>query len=952
MEKRLLASLRDAAPAEAVLQRCADPARCVQLYRGVLLRAAGALRNGATLAEAHLASVLLDVPDPERLLLHLDRFIEASFNPAGLLEDLFGRPALLEQYARLVSSSLWLADTLVREARLFRWLFESGVLEQQPTRPALRKAAESTMHRFTRSEQRLNALRRYQRRELLRIAAADLLGRKEQRQVLAELSALADAVVGCVLAEALAAVRSRPGAEYESPIAVIALGKQGGEELNYSSDIDLMAVYAHREGEQTHAFAAATIKELLRMLTEVTREGMLYRTDFRLRPDGAAGALALSLPAMVTYYESRGQLWERQMLLRARICAGDAEFGRRVLAALHPFVYPRTALQLPSRLAADVHARLAVRWTEERNVKHMRGGIRHIEFSLQLLQLLHAPRLPALRTPSTLRSIAVLAESDLLTLEEEALLRDGYLFLRRIEHIVQLESFEQTHALPEHDTALDRLAWTMGFSGSAAFTARLAQVRRDVERICSALLAVADAEGEDAALPRAFRDPERTRTLLDELRQGRSSRPHTRTERERMHALRDVIADEIAALPLPDEALAALEQFLHRSVSPGAVIGLLEQAPSRALLLRFASAAPVMLRELESDPLALELLLTGYDGATLPSRRLAVVRRMQAMADFLFGESGLDGFSAVLTETADTLLRRAFEEHSSGAPPFVVLAMGKYGGRELIPGSDLDVIFIFDGEDAQLQERAQALARRLITAMRGDDGGMPLYDVDARLRPEGRSAPLAVTRDSWLRYMETRASLWELQSLLRARPAAGDADLASRLREDITAMHGRFILTAEHVSSVRAMRREMEPQSRFRQRDFLDIKRSAGGMVDAEFAAQLLFLSHGQSAISSTAAALRGFRDRVAADPAVLARMASAYSFLRRLQLFFRIVLGMPGNLFPDDASARARLAAVMDAEAGDALFERTAAVMRRNREDFNMLCDYLSRESVHRNQQ
>lgn len=952
MEKQLLASLRDAAPADAVLQRCADSPRCVKLYRGVLLRAAGALRNGATLAEAHLAPVLLDAPNPERLLLHLDRFLEASFNPAGMLEDLFGRPALLEQYARLVSSSLWLADTLVREARLFRWLFESGVLEQQPTRPALRRAAESTMHRFTRSEQRLNALRRFQRRELLRIAAADLLGRKELVQVLAELSALADAVVGCVLAEALTSVSERLGVAHEPVIAIIALGKLGGEELNYSSDIDLMAVYDHREDEETHACAVALIKEMLRMLTEVTREGMLYRTDLRLRPDGAAGALALSLPATVTYYESRGQLWERQMLLRARICAGDEVFGRRVLAALHPFVYPRTALQLPSRLAADVRARLAGRWIEEHNVKHMRGGIRHIEFSLQLLQLLHAPRLPALRTPSTLRSIAALAETDLLTLEEEALLRDGYTFLRRVEHMVQLESFEQTHALPEHDEALNRLAWTMGFSDRAAFTARLAQVRRDIERICAGLLAVTDAEGEEEALPPAFRDPERARKLLDELQQGRSSRPRSRSEQERMHILRDAITWEVAALRLPDEALAVLEQFVHRSVSPGAVIGLLEQAPARALLLRFASAAPVMLRELETDPLALELLLSGYEAATLSSRRLSVLRRTQAMADFLFGERDLDGFSEVLTETADMLLRRAFEEHASGIPPFVVLAMGKYGGRELIPGSDLDVIFIFDGDDPQMQEGAQAMARRLITAMRGDDGGVPLYDVDARLRPEGGSAPLAVSRTSWLRYMGARASLWELQSLLRARSAAGDAELSAGLREDITAMHERFILTPAHVASVRAMRREMEPQSRFRQLDYLDIKRSAGGMVDTEFAVQLLFLSTGHSGIDSTAAALRDLRDGEAADPALLERMGSAYSFLRRLQLFFRVVLDMPGNLFPDDASARARLAAVMESEDGDALFAQTAAVMRRNREDFTMLCDYLSREPVHRNQQ
>jgi len=949
IEKQLLESLRDAAPAESVLRHCADPERCTQLYRGLLLRAAVALRNGAALAEAHLASVLLDVPDPERFLLHLDRFIEASFNPAGILEDLFGRPALLAQYARLVASSGWLADTLVREARLFRWLFESGVLEQQPSRPALRRAAENTMQRFARSEQRLNALRRFQRRELLRIAAADLLGRKDLGQVLAELSALADAVVGCVLAEAQSAVRARPGADHEPAIAVIALGKLGGEELNYSSDIDLMIVYAPPSADEAHAFAVATVREMLRMLTAVTPEGMLYRTDLRLRPDGASGALAMSLPATVTYYESRGQLWERQMLLRARICAGDAEFGRRVLAGLRPFVYPRTATRMPSELTADIQTRLAERWKEDRNVKHMRGGIRQIEFSLQVLQLLHAPRLPQLRTPSTLRSIAVLAEAELLTLEEEALLRDAYLFLRRIEHLLQLEAFEQTHTIPDDETALGRLAWAAGFSSGEEFARRLSRVRDAVVRICSGLLPLSGGDEARPDIPSAFRDPQRARKLLDELRQGRSSRPRSRGERERMHALIPVIAGELTALPLPDDALAALEQFVHRSASASAVVGLLEQEPARALLLRLASLAPLTLRELETDPLALELVFTGYDAATLTSRRLAVVRRTHAMADFLFGESDLDGCSKTLTETADMLLQRALIEHAAEPPPFVVLAMGKYGGGELIPGSDLDVIFIFDGQEAGAQENAQTLARRCITAMRGDGGGAPLYEVDARLRPEGRNAPLAVSRDAWLRYMETRASLWELQSLLRARPAAGDADLAARLREDIAAMHARFILTSEHVESIRAMRAQMEPQSRFRQRDFLDIKRSAGGMVDAEFAAQLLFLSIGSSAIGAASVALQDLRGRAVADPDLLGRMATTYAFLRRLQLSFRVLLDMPGNLFPDDADARERLAAVMDMEGGDALFDHTAALMRRNRKDFNALCDYLSHRSVRR---
>lgn len=934
-EKQLLDSVRTAEPVPQVLQRSSDAERCTQLFRALLIRAAGALRNGIAVMETLLNREAAELPDPERALLHLDRFLEASLNPTTVLEDMLRTPDLLRRFFRLVAASEWLADTMVRDASLFRWLLTTDVLTQAPSQAEITEMAQSAMRRFPPGRQRLNALRRMQRRELLRIAAADVLGLKDMGSVLAELSALADAVVGCAYEDACDRHAQRYGTLPDTRVVILALGKLGGRELNYSSDIDLMVVYDSPDTDAGRA-VRDLVKETVRILTEVTPEGMLYRTDLRLRPDGSAGALALSLDATLAYYETRGALWERQMLLRARSCAGDQRFGREVLEALVPFVYPRTRLRLPSELAGDVQRRLRERHDAERNVKHMSGGIRHIEFSLQVQQMLHAPRITALRTPSTLQSIDVLAAASLLSLEEEALLRDAYLFLRRVEHAIQLERFEQSHDLPSDSGELARIAWLLRMPNSEALEARLHRTRTNVQRICDGMLGSAGVDEESEQLPSGFRDREATQRLHKDLAEGRDSRPFDGSSRERMRSLLPVLMQESAQQPLPDEALLSLERLFYRASIPSALIGVLEQAPARRLLLRLAALAPAALRWLENDPLALELVFTGYDAALLSPQRLQRVRDISALGRYMLGDIDLGTCSQELTDTADSILRAAMQRVEA---PFVVLAMGKYGGCELIPGSDLDVIFL--GEDDRTDEAAQKSAAALIGELQASAEGR-LYEVDARLRPEGGSAPLVLTRSAWLRYHEQRASLWELQSLLRARVVAGETDLTAAIDGDISHMLRGHELTPQHVQQIRGMREQMEPQNRFRREDFLDIKRSAGGLVDCEFAAQLLALSRRQRSAGNTAHSLGESASALPALRDTLERMRETHLMLRNLQLLFRVLLDIPGNLYPADPAQQRLLALAMGRASTTELLDTVKERMQQNRKDFDAVCTTL----------
>jgi glutamate-ammonia-ligase adenylyltransferase len=956
-EKRLLEQLRDARPSDDVLSRCGDVDRCTRLYQGILVRAALTIERGAATMDVLLREALEHLPSPERALVHLDRFLEASMSPSGILEHFLRAPRLLSDYLLLIASSLWLADTMVRDAGLFRWLLASDVLDQLPSHAAIDEAARAALERFERPELRHNALRRFQRRELLRIAAADLMRRKPFSAVVAELSALADAIVGCALSEAIATVERRLGRSITARISVLALGKLGGHELNYSSDIDLMLVY---EGPlprtvallprsepfgtaDIHDEVIAVVKEMLRLLSESSSHGMMYRTDLRLRPDGSSGALALSLGATISYYERRGALWERQMLLRARTCAGDGDLGAELLGRLEPFVYPRTMLKLPSELLSDIHTRLAERWSDDTNVKHMRGGIRHIEFSLQALQMLHSQR-HALRTPSTLSAIAAFTSDQLLKLEDEAHLRSAYIFLRRVEHVLQLEAFEQTHSLPTGAEDLQRVAWIMGFESTELFQRRLRRTRDAVERICGDILGTGTQimeEVEILPLPAIITDDERTRLLLHDIVEGRSSAPRSAGERQRLKTILPELLEDIARTPLPMQALSGIEHFTHGAGASGGLT-YLENPRARHLLLRLAALAPVALRQLERDPLVLELVFSGWEADTLDDVRHQRLISISALAGLLLNEGKMNDYCQALSAAADTVLRRAIARLHDNSFAFAVLALGKYGSEELIPGSDLDVILLYDAHDVQQHDRAQRLARDVIRAMQGE--GVPaLYEVDARLRPEGRNAPLAVTLDNWQRYLRERASLWERQSLLRARVPAGDPALAAEIMATIEAVRSDGRLSREDVAATLKMRLKMEPENRFRQPDFFDIKKSAGGLVDAEFAAQTLQLALPSLRTGGTIAVLGEAAELLPVIAGAAARISVRYLFLRRLQLFLRLLIDTPSNLFPNEEEARLRLASAMGVEDAMVLTEELRTGMRETRRNFEFILDTVS---------
>jgi [glutamine synthetase] adenylyltransferase / [glutamine synthetase]-adenylyl-L-tyrosine phosphorylase len=929
----LLASLDTVQPPEDVLSRSLDGQRSTSLYRKLLARAILLIENGANTFGAMLDRELRTVPDPERTLLHLDRIVEASFNPAALLEMLCRYDDRTAALLKLLCASEWVTDTLVRDAELLRWLLLE-VDRTERERPAFMHEAVAVMHHFTGVAPKLRALRRFQRRELLRIVAADLLDHRDVTSITRELSALADVIIQLVWEIASEEHAARLNVASFPPVTILALGKLGGEELNYSSDIDLMIVYDVAEAEDiasTHDIVIATVKDFVRMLSEASSEGVLYRSDLRLRPDGSAGPLALSLRATLLYYETRGAEWERQMLLRARVCAGDAGVGKMLLHALQPFIHPRSLRRLPSDVLSEALSRLKNRSDSSDDVKHMKGGIRHIEFTLQALQRIHG-RNASVHTPSTLKSISMLTAEGALHSDEARIMTESYRFLRRLEHAIQIDRFEQTHSLPADGAARSRFAWMLGYSMTEDFEVALASVRSDVIRTSEALAlgAPGPAPSTKDITFHGFTDPEKSRAILHDLLSGRSGKPHNTTHRHKLAALLPELLADIKSQTLPDTCLAALEGLLHRAPSTGEIVTLLEHRQARQLLLRLASLAPVQLRSLDADPLALELVLSGWD-ETLDDTRLRRVAETSALLRLLENKIDIDEYGVELSRVADTVLKRHLSQHEQ-ASAMLIMAMGKYGARELLPGSDLDVVFLHDDHSIATYS-AQELVLMLLRDMRAAG-----YTMDARLRPEGGGAPLSISLSAWKEYMKHRASLWEKQSLLRARLIGGSDALSGHANALLDDTLSTLLLGADDIRSIDAMRKRIDTEHRFHRTDTIDIKRSAGGLVDVEFIRQML-----QLAASSHAnpAAVDDMRE----DSTVTHRLewlSEHYNDLRLLQLRLRLIIDTPSNLFPTDAAQRILLARSAAHTDGDSYEQHIRNRMQQARERYNAITEIL----------
>jgi len=1025
-------------------------------------RLAEMLRLAAPDLARRLPELLASAADPAMALAGCERLLEVT--PGATTLGTLAVDQLADLFT-VIGGSQSLTNTLHSAGGPWVELFRACAAAPRRTAPEherhLRAAVGEPWETFS------ERLRQHCHREYLRIGLADLAGRYDVDTTMVELSELAVGLFGAAYhwarrhlhdqyGEFVTGSPQHPGPVDDAddrlgaqdPFVVLALGKLGGGELNFSSDVDVMYLYASEHEEtvggprgtlQAREFFTRLAELITRTLQEVTPAGFAFRVDLRLRPEGVNGPIVNGLNDALIYYEAYGQTWERSALIQARPIAGEPDLGERFLSEVRPFIYRRYLDYTTIADMQDMKARVETQMGDKvgrGNVKLGRGGIREIEFLVQVLQLVHGGRDERVRGRGSLPTLAKLTQAGYLPAEEGEALMQAYRFLRNVEHKIQIVHQLQTHTVPTDGRERETLARRLGYRADGAAAQLWADLDRHRDRVRRAFEKLfyepaaetrraADAEviellqtldNREASIRRlqalGFTQPETSYDDLLLLRDGPPSAPARAGRKKVLYEIAPSLLRIILQSADPDLALRNVVTFISSVGARTSFLALLRENPATLRMLvglfggsQFLANAFIRRPELLDTLVRADLVRvhrTPEDLGTelqalLPrdgdfEESLEVLRRFRNQEFLRIGINDLQSVlrlgevSAELTTLAEVCLRSACTiaardicaRYGCAELPgqMVVLALGKLGGRELNYNSDLDLIFVYDeaqpspladglnqhvvrdgsqktcaasqrrtgpgatagaqppspladglnqhvvatavnsrmqrpegqrssGASAGAQplpvsvhEFFSKLAQRLITVLQVTTREGIVYRIDTRLRPSGHSGPLVSSLDSFRRYHETSARLWERQALIKARPVAGTPALQERVSAIVAAFVYRAPLSAEDVREIRRLRWRMERELAKESHERVNIKTGRGGLVDVEFLTQMLQLHYGarepRARIGNTLGALEALAQIGVLPAEDHALLADGYRFLRRVENSLRLAYDRP----------------------------------------------------------
>ena len=787
------------------------------------------------------------------------------------------------------------------------------------------------------------ALRRERGATALALAIGDLAALLPLEAVVEGLSDLADRSLDRAVSAAFD--ERTPGAEVRG-FTVVALGKHGSRELNFSSDVDVIFLYdpgvlPRRAREEPHQAALRIGQRVVELLQKRDGNGYAFRVDLRLRPSPEATPIALPVDAAISYYESSALPWERAAFIRARAVAGDLALGRYFLDSVHPFVWRRSLDFGAIKEIQSISSRIRDHYAQGQvfgpgyDLKRGRGGIREVEFFTQIHQLIHGGREQELRAPATLDALHALAHAGRIEGEDAQHLAAAYRLLRTIEHRLQMVDDRQTHSLPADAAALDNVARLHGLSEG---TSLLETLRAPITRVAAIYdqlgaeaqrMLPADPDALENWLAKAgFDDPAATRMRIESWRSGTARSLRTTAAREAFETMLPKLMEALGATPARATAINRFDDIVMRLPSGINLYRLLEARPAfTQILAQLLGHAPTLADALGRRPGLLDGLIdaTAFDPPG-PVEAIAAdlvraerqaedyqllldrVRRMVNERRFALGvqlvvgaRDPLEvaaGYARVAEATVNVLTDAAVREFEAvhGRVPdaeLAILGMGRLGGGELTHASDLDLIYLFTGtheveSDGRKPLRAtdyfNRLAPRVTAALSVQTAAGPLYDVDTRLRPSGRDGLLAVSLQSFAAYQEKQAWTWEHMALTRARPIYGSAAARAQIGDVVA----RTLRLPRDPAKLRAdaVRMRAEIAANKPPSGPLDVKLVSGGLVDLEFAVQVQQLRHATGLTPN----LTGAIAQLVAAGLAPAELTAAHDLLTRLLVTMRLV--------------------------------------------------------------
>ncbi len=880
------------------------------------------------------------LPDPERAGKNIDTFLSDHPELRSRVDEyfdsitaLFSHSQFLANYCTQYPDRLFNALECLHEA-LDTHKYTAELHEELQSCSALNEG--------------MKAIRRFRKDKQIIVTLKDILHLADLPDIMLDMSNLAD----IILRESLHFVEFFLDQRYGKPdgnsLSLISLGKLGAQELNYSSDVDIIFVYRD-EGETSGVssipgitinrvsafeYYVKLVEEFTRFVSSNTEDGFAYRVDLRLRPEGQRGRLALSLRGYEDYYESWGQLWEKAALLRARPVAGDNALGREFLLTILPFIY-RKYLDLDTideikRMKAQVE-QLKTK-TFSRDIKRGFGGIREIEFFIQIFQLMYGGKEPILRERSTLKALHRLVQKGLIGYDDLHHLSDNYLFLRTLEHRLQQMNDLQTHSLPSGEKELEVLGRKMGYAGRKDFLSELEKRRKKVRSIYDSLfqgrdVLVSEEGTSEDILSRIFWDVEMPiKQPLEEalskrgvkdigkaihyLMQIRSNIYSFQTIRGRR--LLEEIVPKFVEKTLdgdnPDAALLQLVGFSSLLAAHESYLEALLRRPEMFDMYTFVfSHSDYLSKILMSNPEYMESLvqctvkrkslaaskkeLDLFIDRKGESTAIRLFRRLEEIRlGILFLNREIDVVRLMkgVSTVAEAVLSTLTTHHSMG---LIIAGFGKLGGREIIFNSDLDIVFITlnDPEVKDIKD-AENLLKLLMSYTKAGVA----YKVDTRLRPDGSKGPLVSSIKGVADYYLKNAQTWELQALLKARPVSGDArtsHLFVEMRKEVLMKRASEIAIRDIKHMRERIRRELSKDAI--SAGIHDIKLGAGGIGELEFAVQYLQLRNCNLSpmliVQGSLNAIRRLGELGILSPLDAAALKETYLFYRTIETVLRL---------------------------------------------------------------
>ncbi|HDY88789.1 MAG TPA: hypothetical protein ENH82_11850 [bacterium] len=923
-----------------------------------------------------IANILQYTLNQQSGLLHIERFLETSA-PLEITSYPDELPFIL---SRLFSTSAALSNLLNSDTTLVNYLAAlKNPLQPHLDKNYYLNSIIVSIDDSGPVSERIKAVHRMHTVQLIRICARNANPGTCIAEITAELSSLAEAVIEYCLNITADEISVNFDQKPEShSLFVLGLGKLGGMELNVSSDIDIIYLFDNKDDNNsfdTMRFHLSLAERLTNILSEATELGYLYRVDTRLRADGASGPLVRSIDDYFRYLEMRGEAWERQMLLKARPVAGDIKAGRAFLDLLKRFIFPASITRSPNReivaLKNQIEARITAEGSKKTHLKLMPGGIRDIEFITQCLQLLMGGIHPEVCSTNTLSALSILKDVNALSAEEYSTLSEAYILYRRIENALQWRELLPAFTLPDSPEEMKELS---SYLYIQELPEKLDRIKEEVRIIYDEIFTIEKSESFEEMAVRSvmsqagdekvkrflenlgFNQPSKSMKDLSMLVFGKSAGTTDLTLHPSIERFLPKLLKALSALPDPGGTLERFKLIADSYNAHSVLFDIMERNPGFfELLIKITHGSVFITDILVKDPSLLDWLVEAGE-ILYPINQKSISKELKCIDseqddDISFtrecvriklreklriGTRDITGISipwqtfselAIVAECiVKAVYKRAFREIASKTPllshnyAFGIIAAGKIGSEMMDFGSDLDLIFIYksaseDKENIDIPKHSITIAQQILSLISGF-GVNKIYDVDARLRPEGGNSPLAVSIEEYKRYFERRASVWERLALVRAKYLAG----SDELKDEATSVLHHFVynksFTSAEVIEIMNMRKKIAQNSLKRYPGMINIKSGYGGITDIDFIAQSYAAHYGagkpQLRLCNTINILNALCAESLLNRHDVSTLIELFTFLCNVEKAIRTGSGKSVNTLPKSGIELARVCRLM----------------------------------------